>query len=66
MKNNLILFEDYKIQSRVNREGSESVTKCNRLKLEATDGKKYLTDVANVEIILPPTISYVESCLANK
>jgi len=57
MKNNLILFEDYKIQSRVNREGSESVTKCNRLKLEATDGKKYLTDVANVEIILPPTIS---------
>jgi DNA-damage-inducible protein D len=30
------------IKSRLNKEGSESVTKCNRLKLEATDGKKYL------------------------
>ena len=28
------------------------VTNCNRLKLEATDGKKYLTDVANVETLL--------------
>jgi len=25
-------------------DGCESVTKCNRLKMEAADGKKYLTD----------------------
>ena len=30
----------------------QSVTKCNRLKLEAADGKKYLTDVANTETVL--------------
>ena len=30
------------LKNRLNKEGSESVTKCNRLKLEATDGKKYL------------------------
>ena len=30
-------------------EGSESVTKCNRLKMEAPDGKMRLTDAANVE-----------------
>lgn len=85
MKNDLIIFEDYKIRrlydegtqnwyfsivdiiqvltqqtnfqaarnywkvlkNRLNKEGSELVTTCNRLKLEAADGKKYLTDVAN-------------------
>lgn len=90
MKNDLIIFEDYKIRrlydeetetwyfsivdiiqvltqqpnfqsarnywkvlkNRLNKEGSESVTKCNQLKLEAADGKKYLTDVANTETIL--------------
>ncbi|MCB1107459.1 MAG: hypothetical protein KDK76_05115 [Chlamydiia bacterium] len=90
MKNDLLVFEDYKIRrlydeetetwyfsvvdiiqvltqqsnfqlarnywkvlkNRLNKEGSESVTKCNRLKLEAADGKKYLTDVANTETIL--------------
>jgi len=31
---------------------SESVTKCDRLKLLSTDGKSYLTDVADVEILL--------------
>ena len=84
MKNNLILFENYKVRrlydeetetwyfsvvdivqvltqqpdfqtarnywkvlkNRLKKEGSESVTKCNRLKLEAADGKKYLTDIA--------------------
>jgi len=40
------------LKNRLNKEGSESVTKCNRLKLEATDGKKYLTDVADAETIL--------------
>jgi len=40
------------LKSWLNKEGSESVTKCNRLKLEAADGKKYLTDVADPETLL--------------
>jgi DNA-damage-inducible protein D len=40
------------LKNRLKKEGSESVTNCNRLKLEAADGKKYLTDVANVETLL--------------
>lgn len=40
------------LKNRLTKEGSESVTKCNRLKLEANDGKKYLTDVATSEILL--------------
>jgi len=40
------------LKNRLNKEGSESVTKCNRLKLEAADGKSYLTDVANPETLL--------------
>jgi len=40
------------LKNRLNQEGSESVTKCNQLKLEAADGKKYLTDVANTETLL--------------
>jgi hypothetical protein len=41
-----------KLKERLKKEGSESVTKCHRLKLEAADGKKYLTDVANPETLL--------------
>src|SRR3989338_430045 len=41
-----------KLAQRLRAEGSESVTNCQRLKLEAGDGKKYLTDVANVEALL--------------
>lgn len=37
------------LKSRLLKEGNESVTKCNQLKLEAADGKKYLTDVADQE-----------------
>lgn len=40
------------LKNRLIKEGSESVTKCNRLKLEAADGKKYLTDVATAETLL--------------
>lgn len=40
------------LKNRLKKEGSESVTKCNRLKLEAADGKKYLTDVADPETML--------------
>lgn len=39
------------LKNRLKKEGSESVTKCNRLKLEAADGKEYLTDVASPEIL---------------
>jgi hypothetical protein len=31
------------------KEGSETVTKCNRLKMVAEDGKMRLTDVADPE-----------------
>jgi hypothetical protein len=40
------------LKNRLSKEGSESVTKCNRLKLEAADGKKYLTDVTSPEVLL--------------
>jgi DNA-damage-inducible protein D len=90
MKNDLIIFENYKIRrlydektetwyfslidiiqvltqqsefqaarnywnvlkNRLKKEGNQSLTNCKRLKLEAADGKKYLTDTANAETIL--------------
>lgn len=39
------------LKSRLLREGNETVTSCNRLKMEAEDGKLRLTDVGNVEDI---------------
>lgn len=39
------------LKNRLKKEGSESVTNCNRLKLEAADGKKYLTEVASPETL---------------
>jgi DNA-damage-inducible protein D len=41
-----------KLSERLKKEGSESVTNCHQLKLEASDGKKYLTDVADPETLL--------------
>src|SRR4030066_1569239 len=41
-----------KLKERLKKEGSQSVTNCHRLKLEAADGKKYLTDVADPETLL--------------
>src|ERR1700733_10436771 len=41
-----------KLKERLKKEGSQSVTNCHRLKLEASDGKKYLTDVATAETLL--------------
>jgi len=40
-----------KLKERLNKEGNKSVTKCHQLKLEASDGKFYKTDVADVETI---------------
>jgi DNA-damage-inducible protein D len=39
------------LKHRLNEEGSELVTKCNQLKLQAADGKYYETDCANTETI---------------
>jgi len=41
-----------KLKTRLNKEGSQSVTNCHRLKLPAADGKNYLTDVATAETLL--------------
>ncbi len=38
-----------KLKQRLKKEGSEVVTNCHGLKLEASDGKKYKTDCANTE-----------------
>jgi DNA-damage-inducible protein D len=40
------------LKNRLKKEGSQLVTECNQLKLKASDGKKYLTDVANAETLL--------------
>lgn len=39
------------LKNRLKTEGSQSVTKCNQLKLKAPDGKSYLTDVADTETL---------------
>jgi hypothetical protein len=40
------------LKNRLVKEGSQSVTNCNRLKMTAADGKNYLTDVATAETLL--------------
>ncbi|NTU67054.1 MAG: hypothetical protein HGB08_03990 [Candidatus Moranbacteria bacterium] len=40
------------LKNRLKKEGNESVTKCDKLKLQSADGKFYKTDVANTETIL--------------
>lgn len=37
------------LKTRLKKEGNETVTNCNRLKLPAADGKMRLTDVATAE-----------------
>lgn len=41
-----------KLAERLRKEGSEVVTKCHQLKMQASDGKYYLTDVADTETVL--------------
>ena len=53
-QNNFQLARNYwkVLKNRLLKEGSEVVTNCNRLKLQAEDGKLRETDVANVETLL--------------
>ncbi|PHQ80311.1 MAG: hypothetical protein COB66_05060 [Coxiella sp. (in: Bacteria)] len=41
-----------KLKQRLKEEGSQTVTNCHQLKMKASDGKKYLTDVATSETLL--------------
>ena len=41
-----------KLAERLRKEGSQSVTKCHRLKMRALDGKYYNTDAADTETML--------------
>lgn len=43
------------LKNRLNKEGSETVTKCNQLKMTADDGKQRLTDVATAETLTQAT-----------
>ena len=40
------------LKHRLSKEGNQSVTNCNQLKMESSDGKFYKTDVADVEQLL--------------
>ena len=40
------------LKNRLSKEGNETVTNCNQLKLTAADGKQRLTDVADTEQVL--------------
>jgi DNA-damage-inducible protein D len=40
------------LKHRLKKEGNESVTNCNQLKMQSNDGKNYLTDVADTEQLL--------------
>ena len=41
-----------KLKERLKKEGNESVTNCHQLKFLSADGKRYLSDAADVETIL--------------
>ena len=41
-----------KLKQRLGKEGSQLATNCHQLKLPASDGKNYLTDVATAETLL--------------
>jgi len=44
-----------KLKERLKKEGSQTVTNCNQLKMTAEDGKMRLKDVANPETLLHPS-----------
>jgi len=51
------------LKNRLKKEGSETVTKCNRLKMVAEDGKMRLTDAADPEILLRLLLNYQQEKL---
>ena len=53
------------LKHRLRKEGNESVTNCNQLKLPSTDGKYYKTDVATTEQLfrLIQSIPSPKACL---
>jgi hypothetical protein len=60
------------LKTRLKREGSESATKCSKLKLPSKDGKSYMTDVMNREQLLrlvqsipSPKVEHMKLWLAN-
>lgn len=48
------------LKSRLKKEGSELVTNCSQLKMQSSDGKYYITDIADTEQLfrLIQTIPY--------
>ena len=40
------------LKNRLSKEGNETVTNCNQLKMQASDGKMRLTDVADTKQIV--------------
>lgn len=40
------------LKTRLKQEGSQLATNCSQLKMRSADGKSYLTDVANTEVLL--------------
>lgn len=40
------------LKRRLGKEGNQSVTNCNQLKMESTDGKFYLTDVTDTQPLI--------------
>ena len=48
------------LKNRLKKEGSQTVTFCNRLKMIAEDGKMRFTDVADVEQVFKAILSHTE------
>ena len=46
------------LKYRLKEEGSQVVTKCNQLKMQAADGKFYFTDAADTETLFRLSFSH--------
>ena len=54
------------LKSRLKKEGNETVTNCDQLKLKAQDGKYRLTDVTDIEARLGESVVSKENTLSYK
>jgi len=50
------------LKHRLKKEGNESVTNCNQLKLESSDGKFYKTDVVDTEQLFKLIQYNIKNC----